>query len=309
MDFRRAMNTIHMTPDKLPGNVLPVDPEFAGLYADMTAEGALIAAKSKVAIVGLARNVAGILPLSIKRIKDTVRHFAGWKAFVVENDSTDGTKEILTQWATDDPEQVVVQLLENGRPHLHGFEPARTQAMAQYRNACRVLVQQHYPEADYVIAVDLDAWGGWSVHGVMNGIGWHAQLPKAGCMASTSLFKHAGTLIDGKAQWSHYDNWAYRWLGWSPRLGPWFTFWLPPPGAPPIEVNSAFGGLAIYKTEPYLESMYSGEDCEHVPFHNRMKQKGWTIHLNPAQRCVMTWLVEADEEPKNDGRNNSDDQR
>lgn len=303
------MTTIRMTIDKHPDVALPVDHEFAGVYADATCAGALVATKAKVAFVGLARNIAGTLPVSIKRIEETAQHFAGWKAFVVENDSTDETKDILQRWAMDDPLHVIAQTSNNGRPHLHGFELARTEAMADYRNRCRELVQKHYPEADYVIVVDLDAWGGWSVHGVINGIGWHSKMPKAGCMASTSLFKHHGTLIDGKAPWAHYDNWAYRWLGWTPRLGPWFTFWLPPPGAPPVEVNSAFGGLAIYKTEPYLACEYSGEDCEHVPFHRRMKEKGWSIHLNPAQRCVMTWLVEADEEPSDGGRQHSDDQR
>lgn len=299
---------VNLTRDNDPDVALPVDNEFAGVYADATCAGALVATKAKVAFVGLARNIAGTLPVSIQRIQETAQHFADWKAFVVENDSTDGTKDILQRWAMDDPLHVIVQTIDNGRPHLHGFELARTEAMADYRNRCRELVQKHYPEADYVIVVDLDAWGGWSVHGVMNGMGWHSKMPKAGCMASTSLFKHQATLIDGRPPWAHYDNWAYRWLGWTSRIGPWFTFWLPPPGAPPIEVNSAFGGLAIYKTQPYLEAEYSGEDCEHVPFHRRMKEKGWSIHLNPAQRCVMAWLIEADEEPCNGGRDHRDDQ-
>lgn len=302
------MKTIQLTRDKHPDVALPVDFEFAGVYADATCEGALVAARSKVAFVGLARDIAGILPASIDRIKETAKHFADWRAFVIENDSTDGTKDILQLWAMDDPRHVVVHLHDNGKPHLRGFERERTVAMADYRNRCRELVRQHYPEADYVIVVDLDAWGGWSLHGLINGIGWHERLPKAACLASTSLFKHSGSIIDGKYPWCHYDNWAYRWLGWTPRIGPWFTFWLPPPGCPPLEVNSAFGGLGIYKTAPYLEAEYSGADCEHVPFHRRMKEKGWSIYLNPAQRCVMTWLAEVDEEPDDGGRQHSDDQ-
>lgn len=303
------MQVIKLTPENRPDAVLPVDREFSGMYADATCEGALVAAKSKVAFVGLARNLDWILPLTIGRIEQTARHFADWRCVILENDSTDGTKDLLRKWATRDPEHVVVELLDNGKPHLHGFELARTEAMADYRNRCRELVREHYAQADYVIVVDLDAWGGWSVHGVINGIGWHERMPQAGCMASTSLFKHAGTLIDGKAPWAHYDNWAYRWLGWTPRIGPWFTFWLPPPGAVPIQVNSAFGGLGIYKTQPYLESEYSGEDCEHVPYHRRMIEKGWTIHLNPAQRCVMHWLPDEDAEEPSNGGHDSHDQR
>ena len=300
--------TITYGPQHHPDVASPVDFEFGALFADVTCEGALLASKSKVAIVGLARDIAGVLPKSIERIENTAKHFGDWRAFVIENDSTDGTKDLLRAWATEEPEHVVVQLVDNGRPHLHGFERERVVALADYRNRCRDLVQEHYPQADYVIVADLDAWGGWSIHGVINGIGWHGRMPQAGCMASVSLFKHPGTLIDGKAPWAHYDNWAYRWLGWTPRLGPWFTFWVPPAGAAPILVNSAFGGLGIYKTQPYLECEYSGDngDCEHVNMHRTMQAKGWQVFLNPGQRCVMHWLP--DEEPS-DGRHNGDDQR
>ena len=300
------MNIV-VTPDRLPDNALPVDPEFAALYVDVTCEGALLAAKRKACFVGLARDIAGVLPLSIERIEQTARHFADWSAIVLENDSTDGTKELLSEWAYRQRDHVIVEMSDNGKPHLHGFEQARTEAMAGYRNRCRELVEKHCGDCDYVIVVDLDAWGGWSTHGVMNGIGWHERLPDAGCMASTSLFKHDAYRIGQDSVWCHYDNWAYRCYGWAPRLGPWFTFWLPPPGHPPLEVNSAFGGLGIYKTAAYLSSEYSGEDCEHVPFHARMKEKGWSVFLNPSQRCVMTWLVDEDEEP-NDGGRDGDNQ-
>ena len=109
------MKTITLTRDKHRDVALPVDFEFAGVYADATCEGALAAAKAKVAFVGLARDIAGILPASIGRIQQTARHFADWRAFVVENDSTDGTKDILRQWATDDPGHVIVELADDGK--------------------------------------------------------------------------------------------------------------------------------------------------------------------------------------------------
>jgi len=180
--------TITYGPQHHPDVASPVDFEFGALFADVTCEGALLASKWKVAIVGLARDIAGVLPKSIERIENTAKHFGDWRAFVIENDSTDGTKDLLRSWATEEPEHVVVQLVDNGRPHLHGFERERVMALADYRNRCRDLVQEHYPQADYVIVVDLDAWGGWSIHGVINGIGWHGRMPQAGCMASVSLF-------------------------------------------------------------------------------------------------------------------------
>jgi hypothetical protein len=299
---------VRMTNDHLPDNVLPVDPEFATQYARVTSDGAIKATDSTVAIVGLARNLGDLLPETMRRIYETAYRFADFRIIIVENDSTDGTKQQLAAWAQDDPEHVIVQVSDTGRPQLRGFEAARMQAMAEYRNRCHDLVAEHYPQADYVIVVDMDAWGGWSVQGVLNGIGWHELLPQAGGLMSVSLFKHPGILVGGEVQWCHYDQFAFRWYGWHKRLESWFSFWLPPPGVEPLIVNSAFGGLGIYKTAAYLSSRYSSPDgdCEHVHFHRMMKGKGWSMHLNPAQRCVMSWLV--DEEPSNAAEPYIDDQ-
>jgi hypothetical protein len=296
MDAGGAM-IVTMTDEHMPDNVLPVDPEFATQYAQVTADGAIKATDSTVAIVGLARNLGDLLPETMRRIYETAHRFEDFRIIIVENDSTDGTKDYLSEWAAEDPDHVIVQMTDTGRPQLRGFEPQRMQAMAEYRNQCHDLVAKHYPQADYVIVLDTDAWGGWSVQGVLNGIGWHELLPQAGGLMSVSLFKHPGILVAGEVHWCHYDQFAFRWFGWRQRLESWFSFWLPQPGAEPLPVNSAFGGLGIYKTAAYLSSRYSSPDgdCEHVHFHKMMKGKGWTIHLNPAQRCVMSWLAE--EEP------------
>jgi len=277
-----------MRPDK----VLPVDHEFAALYADVFAEGALIAAKSKVVFVGIARQIGGILPTSLGRISDMSKHFAETSVVIVENDSTDTTKEVLTKFAAANPERVVVEMTDNGRPHFRGFEAARVQAYAEYRNRCLELAKEHYGDADYVIVVDLDPWGGWSVHGIINGIGWLNRIEGSACMASTSLFQHPGNLVDGKTPWCHYDQWAFRWHGWGARIEPWFTFWLPPPGAHPIQVLSAFGACGIYRADAFFSCKYRSidGDIEHAGLHREMIEKGWSIWLNPAQRTLMHWI-------------------
>lgn len=297
---------VQLTADRLPDNALPVDAEFADLFAAVTNEGAKAAASRSVAFVGLARDIAGIIPATIERIKATGQCFAECHAVVVENDSTDDTKNVLRAWQREQPDKVTLHLEDNGREHLHGFERERVVALAEYRNRCRELVRERCPGVDYVIVIDMDSWGGWSLAGVLNGIGWHERMPAAGCMASTSLFMHYGTRIEGRMTWSHYDNWAYRWLGWEWRIGPWFTFWLPPPGAPPIAVNSSFGGLAIYKAAAYLACTYSGDngDVEHANFHREMVGRGWRIFHNPGQRCVMHWIVDE----ATDGGKHGDDQ-
>lgn len=273
-----------------PDKVLPVDREFSSLYAEMAIEGAAIASQSRVVFCGMARDIADVLPVTIDRIKRTGRQFANWSFVCVENDSTDGTKEILASAAAED-ERIVVDMRDLGRPHLRGFEPERVQRYAEYRNRYREIAYERWPDADFVIPIDLDAWGGWSIHGVLNGIGWLSRIDRAACMASTSLYRNSRITNDGKSPWTHYDQWAFRWQGWTTRLETWFVFWLPPPGSYPIQVNSAFGGLAIYKSAPFWQCEYASDngDIEHVGLHRRMIEAGWSVFLNPSQRCVMMW--------------------
>lgn len=54
-----------------------------------------------------------------------------------------------------------------------------------------------------------------------------------------------------------------------------------------IEVDSAFGGLAIYKKATFMVGEYHGTDqfgqpvCEHVPFHKYLTENKYRIFINP----------------------------
>jgi hypothetical protein len=56
----------------------------------------------------------------------------------------------------------------------------------------------------------------------------------------------------------------------------------------PIQVISAFGGLAIYRSEIYLKSEYEGLNsegemvCEHVPFNISLYDRGAELFINPS---------------------------
>ena len=53
-----------------------------------------------------------------------------------------------------------------------------------------------------------------------------------------------------------------------------------------LEVDSAFGGIAIYKVSIIGDCKYIGsyddgtELCEHVPFHQCIKENGGKIYIN-----------------------------
>jgi hypothetical protein len=60
-----------------------------------------------------------------------------------------------------------------------------------------------------------------------------------------------------------------------------------PKDSPWIEVDSAFGGLAIYDALLYFNSSYSSRNsdgsqiCEHVALHEQIRNSGGRIFINP----------------------------
>ena len=60
-----------------------------------------------------------------------------------------------------------------------------------------------------------------------------------------------------------------------------------PKSLKPFEVDSAFGGLAIYKRDALNNVRYIGindngsEVCEHVALNKQIKEKGCKIYINP----------------------------
>jgi hypothetical protein len=276
--------------DYTPDGVLPVDKEFTAEYSKAVEIGAEIASRSSVVFVGMARQIGEILPVTIARLERIGSRFSSWSAVVVENDSTDDTKEVLRDWQQRSNGRVLADCRDLGREHLHGFESTRVERYAEYRNRYLELAKAEFGEADYVVAVDMDPWGGYSSDGVMHSVYELSGNVQAGCMASTSIYR--ASTDSGKLTWAHYDLWALRIYGAAVRFEPWQPLWLPPPGASPIPVVSAFGALATYKAEAFFNARYRSidGDIEHVGFHLDMASQGWGIFLNPASRVVMHWL-------------------
>jgi hypothetical protein len=142
------------------------------------------------------------------------------------------------------------------------------------------------------MVLDTDPHGGFSVDGVLNSLGWFCEMlgesfhrREPGAMASYSLYireEQPGQL--GVAQ---YDSWAARPNHWEDdRRMAWFHSFMPPVGSLPIPMNSAFGGLCLYRREAYLAGTYEGGDCEHVFHHKAMQKAGYQLFLNPGSRYV-----------------------
>ena len=269
-----------------------VGAEFEAEYSRLVVAG--MASRRPVACVGLARNCAEALERNLQQVGTFCDHL-----HIETNDNTDGTTGVLVDFCDDNPWASYHETF-NGRPQLTSeFAGPRTRALAEYRTACQEWVQQHTPDAQYVIVADFDAQGGFDVAGVFHGLAWLDAHPTAWGLASVSLMQcnlqsvtPAGVVEQLGISWVHYDAWALRLNhygdDYSTGSGGWKHQWIPPCGSPPIPVRSAFGGLTIYRTPQYLSGRYDGADCEHVTFHRSIAEHyGDGLYLNPSQRSIM----------------------
>jgi hypothetical protein len=247
-------------------------------------------AESKISIVGVARNVEKTVENDVRRLEEATKGFRDRAWFVVESDSSDATLKSLQtlKMASDAFNYVTLGRLE-------GSLEKRTERIAKCRNTYVEAVRKDagLNDADYVLVADFD--------GVNNRVNahaletcWSTDVPWDVCTANQ---------VD-----LYYDVWALRHPDWCAddcwqqreRL-------LPLVGAAQaadmaiyskmihldpdnelIEVESAFGGLAVYRTEAFLAGSYSGVNsngdqiCEHVPFHQQIREAGFRVYINPA---------------------------
>jgi hypothetical protein len=286
---------------KAPDHTIYPRDVFCDLYYERCAEGSKHLSGSSVAFVGLARNCAPQLSCNLKLIASIGRSCLSWKLHVETNDNDDNTDQVLADFCSRHSQATFKSQTLGRQQFSTEFAGRRTEALAEYRTACQTWVRERAASSDYVVVIDLDAWGGWHNPGVLNGFGWLGEVPEAYGMASVSLLQHPAYQTDAAGQtqliaaWLHYDCWALRlnsyWDDYTNGVGGWKHQWLPPVGSPPVPVCSAMGGLAIYRTPAYLSGTYDGSDCEHVTFHESIANAtGQQLYLNPSQRCVMRWL-------------------
>lgn len=275
-----------------PEQMWLVEPEYQAQYDRMVEIGRDEAARTKVAIVAIARNAMPHLRNTLALIDELAGRFRDCCFYVYENDSDDDTASVLDdfsirQWVTVEHETLA-------RPDYRGFEEERTIALAEYRNRCQSWVDENAGDANYVVVLDLDPHGGFSTDGVLNSIGNICEQMSrenrpldVGGMASHSLWVQ---VEGGEVSLAAYDAWAARLSWWDDRRAKmpmgWFHMLMLPVGSDPVPMNSAFGGLAVYRREAFLAPgvHYAGGDCEHVHLHKTMRKAGYQLWLNPGCR-------------------------
>jgi hypothetical protein len=269
-------------------------PKIKTLYAEMTQQFF----DQKLLVVGLARNTEKTVQKDVFKLFASLRHCRSLSWLVIESDSSDNTLGALYSLERNLPSFRVISLgvLRHQMPH-------RTERIAHCRNA--YLEELHsnplYAEFDYVVVADLDGTND---------------------LVTTEAFASCWTRSDwdvctANQRGPYYDIWALRHPLWSPNdwnrqcqflvshkvrneNAKWAACYSRmitiDPTVAWIEVDSAFGGLAIYRRKVLSGVRYVGLDeagdevCEHVSLNSQIRSKGYRIFINP--QFINTALTE-----------------
>lgn len=240
---------------------------------------------TSILIGGVTRNCAGTLRDTLDTLENATAGFRSRAVYIVESDSDDQTVHELEQLSKEG------RLRYESHGRLADTMPQRTERIAYCRNRLLEFVKASGTEFDFVMLADMD--------------GLNTSVTRAG--VEDGWFRAVDwDVITANQLEGHYDVWALRHRHWMPEdcwrsvgeLERYFgvtgsreiavhsrqaTLQL---SAPLLSVDSAFGGLAIYRREAFVSGHYTGMEhgwpiCEHVPFHRMLRDNGYYIFINP----------------------------
>lgn len=245
--------------------------------------------QSPVLVAGLARNCGPRIRQDISRLQQSLSGCQNLSWLVIESDSSDDTVLQLEQLSQDVSGFRFISLGQ-----LRSQIPLRTARIAHCRNTYlhELRTNPIYQNLSYLIVSDLD------------GLNTELSAPAI----DSCFLRDDWDVCTANQRGPYYDLFALRHPVWSPgNCWDQFAFLLDhgvphelalrgavhskmitiPPDENWIEVDSAFGGFAIYKVSSLGTATYCGlsatgiELCEHVPFHAQLKEANRRIFINP----------------------------
>lgn len=260
-------------------------------------------------ITGCAQNCAPWLPAVLANVERLRALCSSSRVLLLENDSSDATVELIRDYGHSQPGVWAL-----GFPGLNGRLPAKTVRLAHLRNTALAWLEAHggWESIDVLVVLDLDGVNAapWTLEAVRGALAWWQAQPAA-----------AGLFANQRGP--YYDLWALRhrqlcpddvWAAmlkmhgqrpdlsdaqllahvYEPR-----QFELAS-DRPPLEVDSAFGGLAFYSAAwlARTQARYCGEQplrwqgpqgerwlrmqcCEHVALHRQLRCAGGRLWIHP----------------------------
>ena len=277
----------------------------------MNIDKAIIPSESSVAFGILARNCAKNLQSNISKIETLGNYFADYHIVVYENDSTDGTDELVKSWGTNNPH--VLAISEKSEPAtlppLECPYPEkgilRIEKMARLRNRIMDEIEQRY-QPDVFCFVDIDIQD-FSPTEVIEAIK-NAPADWGGLFGNGIVFwdDDKGHSVFSPMQ---YDSFAYVAEGddymqrgnyvvtpeFHPQVAYQMTLALHKSDYLPCE--SAFNGIGIYRYDAIRGERYTTLQnealkaincslCEHIGFNRLVRDKGYQLYIARKMRVI-----------------------
>jgi hypothetical protein len=259
--------------------------------------------RPKVIVVGLVRNCGKSLEREYRRLLKACGSLEVIDSFFIESDSSDNSLDILKYLSSLDP-----NLHYESLGDLVSTIPDRIERIRFCRNQYVGYIRSKYLEGlvDFVIVADMDginsALTRYSVDSCFQGNTWDCVFSNQLLGISDLLALRADNWIEEDylveleqsrtdlrkmpesdnifrkiAQLLRYDKTRrtiiynrMRCIGIGKEL---------------IPVDSAFGGIGIYRSWCFFHEDYTTEqspqECEHVSFHKKLQASGANMYINP----------------------------
>lgn len=243
--------------------------------------------EKSVIICGTARNVEDKIVNSVRSLYESFTSFSEVKVLICESFSTDQTMGKLEELKRE-----LSYFDYFTDTNVDKDEQRRTVRIASARTELQKKIRKDYGNYDYVAMVDLD--------------GVNRDLTKKSVESIWRFDSWDAAFANQPLR--YYDIWALRAAGWNEgdcwedyqkllqtvpqgeahRIAVTSKMKSISEKSKPIRVESAFGGLGIYRTPVFLEGKYLGIDeagneiCEHVHFHETLVKKGYQLFIMPS---------------------------
>lgn len=238
-------------------------------------------------VCGTVRNVERTIRDDINRLILSINHYNNLDWYLVESDSSDNTLLVL-----DDLKEKVLNFNYLSMGSLSQDYPERIDRLIYCRNQYLKYVKANVSKQyDYVIVMDFD--------GINNKLSREAFWS---CWDNNEW-----DVVTANQKGPYYDIWALKHKLWNPvdcfQQSEFFSNYIGaysssiinvfskqitiPITHEWIEVDSAYGGIAIYKyetlltAETYSPSEEMGIVCDSINLHKNIIDKGFKIFINP----------------------------
>jgi len=260
-----------------------------------------------VVITGTARDIGHAHAGNLALVQRLVKLFKRARVVVYENDSQDNTLDQLLAWEDKLGDAVPVSIL-----HQKNLRGKRTENLAHGRNAILRHIEnlpgdEKHP--DYLLSFDMDG-----LNHNLEGLETCEALPAGwgGCCVNQREVYYDLWALRTQDDWTNCDVYSGIHGPHTCTCNGKSVLQMPyaqnqfqeciltsrakhiPKSAPPIQVDSCFGGAAIYDWRYISGAMYAGkiierngvqaEVCEHTTFHKHIKEShpGFKLYIKPS---------------------------